>query len=176
MKKTLQFIVLIFSFVFTANAQEKSDIFDIARKGTIEQAKELVKLNPKIVDETNKDGFTALILACYRGNNEVAKFLIEKGSNINGNSDMGTPLMASVVKGNNEMATFLIEKKANVNLADANGMTALIYSVQFQNTAILELLLKNKVDPSQKDRQGKTAFEYAAFSGNEKIINLLKSN
>jgi uncharacterized protein len=176
MKKVFLHIILIFCFCLTAKAQEKLDIFDIARKGTVAQAKELVKSNPKAVNETNKDGFTALILACYRGNNEVAKFLIENGSNINGNSDMGTPLMAAIVKGNNEMAKFLIEKKAIVNLADANGTTPLIYAVQFQNIDIIEVLLKNKADQSHKDKQGKTAFEYAAFSGNEKIINLLKSN
>jgi uncharacterized protein len=176
MKKGFLYIVLIFCFGLTAKAQEKLDIFDIARKGTVQQAKELVKSNPKVINETNKDGFSALILACYRGNNEVAKFLIVNGSDINGNSDMGTPLMAAIVKGNNEMATFLIDKKANVNLADANGVTSLIYSVQFQNIDIIEVLLKNKADQSHKDKQGKTAFEYAAFSGNEKIINLLKSN
>jgi uncharacterized protein len=89
---------------------------------------------------------------------------------------MGTPLMACVVKGNNEMSKFLITKKANINLADANGMSPLIYAVQFQNIEIIELLLKNNVDKSHKDKQGKTAFEHATFSGNEKIINLLKSN
>ncbi len=176
MRKGYIYITLFFCIGFTAKAQDQLDIFDIARKGTVTQAKELVKSNPKVVNEHNKDGFTALILACYRGNNEVAKFLVENGSDINGNSDMGTPLMASVVKGNNEMATFLIKKKANLNLADANGMTALIYGVQFQNIEVLELLLKNKADQSHKDKQGKTAFEHATFSGNEKIINLLKSN
>ncbi len=157
-------------------AQEKLDVFDVARKGTLEQIKDLVKANPKVVDEISKEGFSPLILACYRGNNLVAKYLIENDCNINGNSAMGTPLMSCIVKGNNEMAKFLIEKKANLNLADANGMTALIYSVQFQNIELIELLLKNKVDQSQKDKQEKTAFEYATFSGNEKIINLLKSN
>ncbi len=152
MKKLYLYIVLILCFGLTTKAQEKSDVFDIARKGTVEQIRQLVQSNPKVVNETNKDGFSALILACYRGNNEVAKFLIENGSNINSNSDMGTPLMASVVKGNNEMATFLIEKKANLNLADANGTTALIYSVQFQNIEILELLLKNKADQPHKDK------------------------
>jgi uncharacterized protein len=158
-------------------AQEtKKDIYDIARKGTVAEATALIASNPKLVLEANKDGFSALVLAIYRGNNEVAKLLVDKGSDINGNSDMGSPLMAAVVKGNNEMAKFLLEKKANPNLADANGITALIYAVQFQNMEVLELLLKNKANKAHQDKQGKTAFEHAAFSGNEKIINQLKLN
>ena len=174
--KVLHLFIILVLCTASTYSQTATDLYEIARKGTLIQAQELVKSNPKTVNETNKDGFTALILACYRGNNEVAKFLIENGSNINGNSDMGTPLMAAIVKGNNEMATFLIEIKANVNLADANGITPLMYAVQFQNLNVIELLIKNKADQSHKDKQGKTAFEYAAFSGNEKIINLLKSN
>jgi ankyrin repeat protein len=68
----------------------------------------------------------------------------------------------------------LIQKKANINIADANGTTALIYCVQFNNRTILSLLLENKVDKTHKDKDGKTAFEHAVFSGNEEIINLLK--
>jgi uncharacterized protein len=156
-------------------AQEtKKDIYDIARKGTVAEANALIATNPKLVLEANKDGFSALVLAIYRGNNEVAKLLVDKGSDINGNSDMGSPLMAAVVKGNNEMAKFLLEKKANPNLADANGITALIYAVQFKNIEIIKLLLINKADKTKVDKEGKTAFEYATFSNKDEIINLLK--
>lgn len=164
-------------FFFLANfafAQEKLDIFDVARKGTVEQAKNLIKSNPQIFDVTNQEGYSPLILACYRNNNEVAKFIIENGGDINGNSNMGTPLMAAIVKGNNEIAQLLIEKKADLNLADKNGITALIYAVQFQNKTVLANLIQNKADKNHKDKEGKTAFEYAVFAGNEEIINLLK--
>jgi ankyrin repeat protein len=173
MKKILLvgFLSLLVHFSF---AQEKLNVFDIGRKGTVEQAKEVLKTNPKAFNVVNDDGYSPLVLACYRGNNEVAKLLIESGSDINGISKMGTPLMAAVVKGNNEIANLLIEKKADVNAADANGTTALIYAVQFQNAVTLKLLLENKANKNHKDKEGKTAFEYAVFSGNEAIINLLK--
>ena len=109
--KVLHLFIILVLCTASTYSQTATDLYEIARKGTLIQAQELVKLHPKAVNEHNKDGFSALILACYRGNNEVAKFLIENGSDINGNSDMGTPLMAAIVKGNNEMAKFLIEKK-----------------------------------------------------------------
>lgn len=173
MKKFTFLIVLNLLFHFSFS-QEKMDVFDVARKGTIEQVKEILKTNPKAFNVINNDGYSPLTLACYRGNNEVAKLLIENGSDINGNSKMGTPLMASVVVKNNDIAEFLIAKNANINAANENGFTALIYAAQFSNDKILKLLLKHNANKNIKDKEGKTAFEYAVFIGNEEIINLLK--
>lgn len=176
MKKMNYFKVLFFMFFFQNSifSQETLDVFDIARKGTVEQAKAILKTNPNAFNVVNNDSYSPLILACYRGNNEVAKLLIENGSDINVKSSMGTPLMAAVVKGNNEIAKLLIDKKADINGADPNGTTALIYAVQFQNKEILTLLVQSKADKTHKDNDGKTAFEHAVFAGNEEIINLLK--
>ena len=170
-------VILTLLFILTGTlcfCQETTTVFDIARKGTLAQIKEIYKKNPKAVNSINKDGFSPLTLACYRENNEVAKFLIDKGSNINQKSSMGTPLMAAVVKGNMEMVNILLDKKADINGTDENGVTALIYAVQFRNVQAVKVLLQNKADKTKIDKQGKTAFEYAVFSGNEEIINLLK--
>lgn len=172
--KSFLSLLILFLFSSYAVAQDKLDAFEIARKGTVENAKELLKNNPKAFNVVNDEGFSPLILACYRGNNNVAKFLIENNIEINSKSKMGTPLMAAIVKGNNEIAKLLIENKADINYADENGTTALIYSVQFGNKQILKLLLENSVDKTHKDNKGKTAFEYATFSKNDEIINLLK--
>lgn len=155
-------------------AFSQQDIFDIARKGTAEQAAMAMKKNPDIINSVNVEGYSSLILACYRGNVPVANFLIKNVKDINGNSPMGTPLMAAVVKGNMEIVQALLENNANPNLTDANGTTALMYAVQFKNGDIIKLLLNYKADKSQIDNKGKTAFEYAVFSNNEEIINLLK--
>lgn len=172
MKKTLIFLFIL--SITSGFSQEKLNVFDIARKGTVEQVKEVLKTNSNAFKVVNDEGFSPLVLACYRGNNEVAKLLIETGSDINGNSKMGTPLMACIVKGNNEITKLLIEKKANVNNTDDNGTSALIYAVQFNNEIALKLLLENNADKTHKDKEGKTAFEHAVFAGNENIINLLK--
>jgi uncharacterized protein len=166
--------LLIYLYLNSCYSQSKNDVFDIARNGTVEQVKEIVKDNPNAFNALNSEGYSPLILACYRGNNEVAKLLIELNCDINGSSKMGTPLMAAIVKGNDEIATLLIEKKADVNVFDQNGTTALIYAVMFKNKKMIALLLKNNADKSHKDNKGKTAFEYAVFSGNEEITNLLK--
>ena len=170
MQCTIKIVALFFFQIGFA----QQDIFDIARKGTVEAVKTIMKQNPGAIDSISREGFSPLILACYRGNIDVAKFLIKEVKDINGNSSMGTPLMAAVVKGNKEIVEVLLDNKANPNLTDANGTTALIYAVQFNYISIVKLLLDFKADKSKIDDKGKTAFEYAAFSNNEEIINLLK--
>jgi ankyrin repeat protein len=174
MKKFYLLIASLF-FLNINYSQEKLDVFDIARKGTIVQAEEIFKTDPKIFNSVNKDGFSPLILACYRGNNEVAKFIIEVGSDINGTSSMGTPLMAAVVKGNSEIVKLLLEKKTDVNIADANGTTALIYATMFRNYDIAGLLIKANANPDFKDNRGNSATDYAILADNDRLIEILKT-
>ena len=169
--KCIYIIVLLFFF---QNGFSQQDIFDIARKGTVEEVKAVMKQNPNSINSINDAGYSPLTLACYKGNVAVADFLIKNVDDINGNSLMGTPLMAAVVKGNLVIVKALLENKANPNLTDANGTTALIYAVQFKNTPIVKMLLEYKANKLKIDNKGKTAFEYAVFSSNEEIINLLK--
>lgn len=171
MKQIIFLLVLLLQFNLGFSQES---IFTIARTGTVVQVKELMKTNPNCINQKNADGYTPLILACYRSNNEVAVFFIENGALINENSPMGTALMAAIVKGNNEIVNLLLEKKADVNVVDNQWITPLMYAVQFKNSEVVKWLLKHNADKTKVDSKGKTAFEYAVFSGNEEIINLLK--
>ena len=172
--KKIYFLHLLFLCFYVSTAQNNTNVFEVARKGTIEEAKQLLKANPKAFNVVNEEGFSPLTLACYRGNNEVAKLIIENGGDINHKSLSGTPLMASIVKGNNDMISFLLLKNADVNLTDETGITALMYAAMFKNKNAVMLLLQKNADKTKIDAKGKTAFEYAVFSGQEEIINLLK--
>jgi uncharacterized protein len=165
--------LIVFLFQVSIFAQEKLNIFDVARKGTVNDMEVIYKETPEIINTPNERGFSPLILACYSGNEAVALYLIDK-ANLDFVSSEGTALMAAVVKGNIKLAKILLEKKANPNLSNKQGTTALIYAVQFKNAALLSLLLKYNASKSQFDTDGKTAFEYAVFAGDEIIINLLK--
>ncbi|RZJ63356.1 MAG: ankyrin repeat domain-containing protein [Flavobacterium sp.] len=154
---------------------QTADIFDVARKGTTDEATLLLKSDPKLANTTNPEGYTPLILATYRGNNAVAKLLLEKGANIDAISGMGTALMAAVVKGNDEMVKFLLDRKANPNLNDANGSTALLYAVMFKKHDIAKLLIKSGANTEQKDNRGQSAIDYAILANDDKLIEILKT-
>jgi uncharacterized protein len=171
--RNLRAVIFLFLCSISVFSQEKVSVYDIARKGTVDQIQVLYNENPESLNTPNSSGFSPLILACYSNNETVATYLVEK-VNLDYVSNEGTALMAAVVKGNVKLATLLLEKKANPNLTNKQGTTALIYAVQFKNAELIQLLLKFNASKSLVDKDGKTAFEYAVFSGDETIINLLK--
>jgi len=153
-------------------AQDKS-IFDIARKGTITEVKDAYTRNPESINTLNEDGYSALILACYRGNVDVALFLIEKANNLNYISGDGTALMAAIMSGNTKIIDSLIDHKADLNLSDAQGKTALIYATFFNKTEIAKKLLKAGANKTLKDSDGKSALDFANANKNTELIILL---
>ncbi|PIF47552.1 hypothetical protein CLU96_4610 [Chryseobacterium sp. 52] len=175
MKKII-FIISVFLNLFLISAQEKAkSIFDIARSGTVNEVKDLMKQDPDIINQTNENGFSSLILACYRGNTEVAKFLMDNVKDINYKSKEGTALAGLSVKYNKDLVAYLLSKNADPNIADATGSTPLFWAVKFGNRELIEMLLNHKADKSKKDSMGMTPFEYALQTNNKEIINLLKN-
>lgn len=173
MKKITLILLLITAFCHAQQKAEK-DVFDTARYGTLADMQKLHAADKDIINAISPMGFTPLILACYRGNNEVAEYLAINVKNINQTSDNGTALAAVAVKGNTALAKILLENKADPNIADTMGITPLIYAIQFENKELVELLLKYKASKTVKDKEGKTPMDYAIFTNNNDIINLLK--
>lgn len=170
MRTTLFFILYLnFSLCFS-----QSDIFQIARKGNVEELRSYLKANPNTLNSVNENGSTPLILACYYNNIDVVRELLYQGADIDSKIDMGTALMAAVVKGNDDIVLFLLEKGANPNLKDANQSTALIYATLFKNKEIMSILIKYKADKNLKDARNLTALDYAKQFNNEELIQILK--
>ncbi|MET0758889.1 MAG: ankyrin repeat domain-containing protein [Flavobacterium sp.] len=171
----MRYLYLTLFLIFFQTGFSQQDIFDVARKGTVEEVKTIMKQNPDAINSINDAGYSPLILACYKGNVAVASFLIKKVKDINGNSSMGTPLMAAVVKGNKEIVQALLENKANPNITDPNGTTALIYASMFKNHDIVRLLIKAQANPDTKDNRGNSALDYAILANDDKLIEIIKT-
>lgn len=172
MKKTT---FLLFLFFLSTAVFSQKDIFNVARTGTVDEVKTLMKHSPDCINDLSPEGYTPLILACYRGNTSVADFLIHHVKDINAVSGMGTALMAASVKGNVAIVKKLLEKKANPNIPDSNGTTALIYASIFKNYEIATFLVKAEADPYAKDNRGNSALDYAILSNDDKLIQILKT-
>jgi ankyrin repeat protein len=174
LKKNLKKI--LFALFVSINTVFSQDIncFDVARIGNLSDIKSLYDKDKSIINVIDDKGSSMLILACYRGNKDVAKFLIDNNADVNFVSKSGTALMACVVKGQFEMIDALVLKGANVDLVDENGITALMLAVQFNNIEMVKKMLNAKANKELKSKQNKTAFEYAIEFNYEEIINFLK--
>lgn len=168
-------IFTLLLFVSVGSAFCQSNIFDVCRTGNTSDIIAFYTKNPDCINKTNADGYTPLILACYHGNEEAVKFLIDKVKDINGTSNYGTPLMAAVVKGNVEIVEMLLDRNADTNIADSNGTTALHYAVMFKNYDIVKLLIAANADVNLKDNRDKSALDYAMIYKDKKLSNLLNN-
>jgi ankyrin repeat protein len=170
-----QIVLVIINFLFFSafsQAQDKT-VFDVARKGTLPEIQEIYNRNPELINAINDNKATTLILACYRNNEAVALYLLDKVSNINYNSGMGTALMAAIMSGNKVIIEKLIAKKADLDQTDTQGKTALIYAAFNNNVEIVQMLIKAGADKKLADKENRTALDYAKFNKNTQLIILL---
>lgn len=174
MKPIILILGLFLSSLVSAQEKVKS-IFDIARSGTVAEVQELMKQNPDVINQINENGFSPLILACYRGNTAVADFLIDNVKDVNYKSREGTALAGLAIKYNKDLVEHLLKKKADPDIADATGYTPLFWAVKAGNKDLVQQLLTYKADKTKKDSMGMTPFEYALQTNNKEIINLLKN-
>jgi len=171
----MKYIITSIFLVVTLNALSQKSVYDIARTGSVLEMKKIVETNANIINETNADGYSALILATYRSNNDVAKFLVENVRDLDQTSSMGSALMAATYKGNLTILKLLLKKGVNPNIQDANGQTALMLAVLVQNKEIIKLLIEHKSDLNIRDNKNKQVLDYALQSNNQSVIKLFKN-
>lgn len=96
--KKICFIALVTIFYFSNSYAQGPSVFDIARSGSLSDLKQIIKKDKNIINSISQEGYSALTLACYYNNNDVATYLIKNVEDINSKSSYGTPLMAASVK------------------------------------------------------------------------------
>ena len=171
MKNKVLFIISFLLYFGTIYGQKS--IYDVCRKGTIEELKSIYQNDKNSINVKNKEGHLPITLACYHGNTAVVEFLADKVENIDGNSDYGTPLMAATFKGYNSIIAILLKHKANPNLTDKQGGTAMHYAVMFKNYEAIKLLKKANADFEILDINNKSALDYAKTLNDKKINKIL---
>jgi hypothetical protein len=105
-------------------------------------AKTILEKAPTFIDKEEE-----LRTGCSRGSNKVIKLLLEKGANVNVQTDEGvTPLMISAAKGHIESVKILLSSPGiNPHLKDNNGKNALHHADSGSQPNIAKELLKHGV-------------------------------
>ena len=148
-----------------------------------EQIKLVLEAGADSNTKVDKDGYTALMKAAWRGREKTAKQLLEHGADVNAkNNDGRTALMvaasSALMSASSERCEktvkLLLEHGADVNAKNNDGRTALMEAVGWRienNNA--KLLLEHGADVNAKDNSGGTALMKAASAGHEKNATLL---
>ena len=94
------------------------------------------------VASADPEGRSTLLLACERGQRDVAMELLERGSDPNAADASGwTPLMWACVYGHTEVVQALLDCGAHLSAANDAGITALILASHKGHREITSLLL-----------------------------------
>jgi len=128
-------------------------------------------VNPNL---PNTNGDTPLTLACYVGNLEITKLLLEHGAKPNvPNANGYTPLTLACRFGDLETAKLLLLSGAKPNVPDVNGETPLMPTCYDGNLKLAKLLLSSGADPNVRNKCGKTPLWFACRYGYLEIAKLL---
>lgn len=169
------FFNLVLCLVFYSGFAQ-DDIFDVARKGTVDDLIALINSNKDTINSINDRGDSPLVLATYYGNNEVALHLAKLVPNINIQSKNGTPLIAAVYTQNLYLTEQLLNLGANIEGKDSAGKTVLIYAITAKDLNMVKLLLSFNAKKDIKDKNNYAVIDYAKQTGDEEIINLIRNN
>jgi ankyrin repeat protein len=119
------------------------------------------------IDQRDRKGRTPLVVAAENGNEELVRYLVEQGADIDAESKVGgwTALRWSVTKGNVELTEFLIEHGADVNQENEFGWTPLHSAAKYGQDRIVAMLLEAGADLSAKTESGRTPARVASERG-----------
>jgi ankyrin repeat protein len=122
---------------------------------------------------TNWLGFTPLMWAAMRGNQQIADTLLAHHAKLEAASIYGTPLTFALVGRQEALALHLLDKGASIHAARIDGATVLMLAAANGYPKVIERLIVQKDDLNTKDNDGATALLHAARSGRAATVQAL---
>jgi ankyrin repeat protein len=158
-----------------ASKKKTLDIFEATSLGRLDLLKTYLR-DAAVLNSYSKDGFTALHFACFFGQPEAARLLLESGAAVNAitaNPMQIMPLHSAASARNLAAARLLLKHGASVNARQQGGWIPIHAAAQNGDRPMVELLLKHHADPKLANDEGKTPATVAREKGHEEIAALL---
>lgn len=153
------------------------DLFDACAVGKFDDVTLLVFKNPASVNQFSIDGFTPLGLACYFAHEEIARFLVLKGADVNIASKNGYhvfPIHSAVAANNFNITKMLLAAGAYPNVCQKSGVAPLHSAAQLGNIELIILLLEHGAEVTLRMEGGKLPADLAAEKGFNEIAEILR--
>ena len=158
-----------------ASKKKTLDIFEATSLARLDLLKTYLR-DASVLNSHSADGFTALHFACFFGQAEAARLLLESGAAVDAvaaNPMQVVPLHSAASARNLEAARLLLEHGANVNARQQGGWVPIHAAAQNGDRPMVELLLRHHADPKLVNDEGKTPATVAREKGHEEIAALL---
>lgn len=152
-------------------------LFETCALGKYELTTQLIEQNPDTVNSLSADGFTPLGLATYFGNEEICRFLIKSGADVNIPANNGFnvyPIHSAVAIKNYNITKMLIDAGAIINVKQQAGFTPLHAAAQLGDIEMIILLLEHNAEINSRMEGGKLPADLAEEKGFSEIAEILR--
>jgi uncharacterized protein len=149
------------------------DAFEAATFGDLDRLAVLLADDPDLTGRRSGDGFTALHLAAFFGQDEAVRLLLARGADpdVPGTGWMtGTPLNAAASARHATVVALLLGAGADPDAVQRGGWTPLHSAAHNGDARTVELLLAGGSDPSAVDDDGRSVGDMAGESGDAATI------
>lgn len=140
----------------------------------------ITSTNGVAINEKDRDGKTAFMLACQHGHQEIAALLIKAGAHINDtDNEQLTALHLACLYGKHEIINLLLSKEVNanhqlnVNAKDDKGRTPLMFLCSPDELRSAMQLIIAGADVHAQNMDGNTPLMIASKLGNLKLVTFL---
>jgi uncharacterized protein len=131
---------------------DELSVFEAAAFGRLERLGEILDEDPAQAHAFSDDGFTALHLAIFGGQEEAMRLLLERGAdpNVLSTSEIAKvpPLGTAAFVSSVPLTQVLLDSGADPNVRGEGGFTALHSAAQNEDEELARLLLERGADPS----------------------------
>lgn len=123
----------------------------------------------------DKNGKTALIVACENGNKKLVEYLIQNDVDINKSDENGNiPIITACNNFNRSLLRILIENNVNLNVTDKEGNSPLIIECQnLFSSDLIESFINHGANVNVINQHGCTALMKACENTKENFENFL---
>mmetsp|Transcript_933 Transcript_933/g.1461 ORF Transcript_933/g.1461 Transcript_933/m.1461 type:complete len:238 (-) Transcript_933:39-752(-) len=158
--------------ILKANGIKNALIYAL-RNEMKEEAKLLIE-KKVVLNETDKQGNTALHIAAKKGYEDIVQRLIEEKVAINSlNFFMCTPLYYTIYNGHFEIFQRLLKANAEVE-QKIDGYNAFHLAVKYRQLKMVNVLAtETNVNVDERDKNGYTPFHLAIMNNNIEMVDTL---
>jgi ankyrin repeat protein len=178
MKKAILLVIgIILTMQFNVFAGKDPEIIKYSKKGDLAKVQQLIASGAEI-NAKDKDNNTALMWAIEKGHLDIARFLIDKGADLNVQGT-STALINAAGSGYTELVTLLLEKGANINSLNSAHCSALMIAAFMGEPETAKILIDKGAKLDITNAAGVTALMMARQKGvykpdkRKEVANLL---
>jgi len=148
-----------------------------AKQGDLAKVKEMVSIDPTLVNTRGYLGRPPLFWAATAGRREMVSYLLDKKAKLDNPDQRGwTPLHAAAYSHQLAMVQYLVSLKADYHLKDATGRSAFQIATAGGSIEVADYLRQKGLPVNEKDDKGETALHIAVHGKQLAMVNYLLAN